>query len=168
MGCQQYPHYPQMYVRLFREKNPRLVFYNTHTHLFERESYSSLVRNHCSLFSIPLHYHTLRGDLYPNTIHTFLECSECFVSLRSFGDLPKEASEAWRMQPGILQDLESQTRHNSDKPCWSRSLEGLGALGRLGLEGLLLFVYPNLFSSGSIYHLEGGGDIFRRVLQFPL
>ena len=24
-----------------------------------------------------------------------------------------------------------------------RSLEGLGALGRLGLEGLLIFVYPN-------------------------
>ena len=75
-----YPHYPQMYERPFREKNPRLVFYNTHTHLFERESYSSLVRNHCSLFSIPLHYHTLRGDLYPNTIHTFSKCSECFWS----------------------------------------------------------------------------------------
>ena len=29
------------------------------------------------------------------------------------------------------------------KPCWSRILEGLGALGRLGLEGLLLFMYPN-------------------------
>ena len=25
----------------------------------------------------------------------------------------------------------------------ARSLEGLGPLGRLGLEGLLLFVYPN-------------------------
>ena len=25
----------------------------------------------------------------------------------------------------------------------ARSLEGLGALGTLGLEGLLLFVYPN-------------------------
>ena len=25
----------------------------------------------------------------------------------------------------------------------ARSLEGLGALGKLGLEGLLLFVYPN-------------------------
>ena len=25
----------------------------------------------------------------------------------------------------------------------TRSLEGLGALGRLGLESLLLFVYPN-------------------------
>ena len=73
------PHYPQMYVRLFREKNPRLVFYNTHTHLL-RKNYSSLVRNHYSLFSISLHYHTLRGDLYPNTIHTFLECSECFWS----------------------------------------------------------------------------------------
>ena len=24
-----------------------------------------------------------------------------------------------------------------------RSLEGLGTLGRLGLEGLLLFIYPN-------------------------
>ena len=25
----------------------------------------------------------------------------------------------------------------------ARSLEGLGALGRLGLEGLLIFVFPN-------------------------
>ena len=29
------------------------------------------------------------------------------------------------------------------------STEGLGTLGRLGLEGLLLFVYPNWFSSWS-------------------
>ena len=28
-------------------------------------------------------------------------------------------------------------------PVGARSLEGLGALGRLGLEGLLLFMYPN-------------------------
>ena len=26
----------------------------------------------------------------------------------------------------------------------ARSLEGLGTLGKLGLEGLLLFMYPNL------------------------
>ena len=31
----------------------------------------------------------------------------------------------------------------STQPRWSRSLEGLGTLGRLGLEGLLLFMYPN-------------------------
>ena len=41
-------------------------------------------------------------------------------------------------------------------------------MGRLGLEGLLLFVYSNSFSSGSIYRLEGGGEVFCRVLRFPL
>ena len=50
----------------------------------------------------------------------------------------------------------------------ARSLEGLGALGRLGLEGLLLFVYPPLFSSGSFYPLESNEEVFRRVLRFPL
>ena len=69
------------------------------------------------------------------------------------------------MQSGVLQDLK---RHGSKKPCWSRSLEGLGILGRLGLKGLLLFVYPNLLSSRSIYHLEGCGEVFHRVLRFPL
>ena len=38
----------------------------------------------------------------------------------------------------LLRDLESYTRYGSEKPCWSRSLEGLGIEGRLGLEGLLL------------------------------
>ena len=38
----------------------------------------------------------------------------------------------------LLQDLESWTRHGSEKPCWSRSLEGLGTVDRLGLEALLL------------------------------
>ena len=38
-------------------------------------------------------------------------------------------------------------------------MEGLGALGRLGLEGLLLFMYLNLLSSGSIYRLEGGREV---------
>ena len=31
----------------------------------------------------------------------------------------------------------------------ARILEGLGTSGRLGLKGLLLFMYPNRFSSGS-------------------
>ena len=50
----------------------------------------------------------------------------------------------------------------------SKSLEGSSTWGRLGCEGLLSFMYSNLFSSGSIYRLEGGGEVFRRVLQFPL
>ena len=49
----------------------------------------------------------------------------------------------WLMQwayCGIREVKEDTVRHNLVK---ARSLEGLGALGRLGLEGLLLFVYPN-------------------------
>ena len=42
---------------------------------------------------------------------------------------------------GIRQAREDK---GSAQPRWSRSLEGLGTLGRLGLEGLLLFMYPNL------------------------
>ena len=49
----------------------------------------------------------------------------------------------WLMQwayCGIREAKEDMVRLN---PIGARSLEGLGALGRLGLEGLLLFVYPN-------------------------
>ena len=42
-----------------------------------------------------------------------------------------------------------------------RSLEGLGTLGRLGLEGLLLFMYPNLILQWIIDYLEGGGEVLR-------
>ena len=64
------------------------------------------------------------------------------------------------MQSSVLWDPESQIRHSFEKPCQNRSLEGLGTLGKLGLEGLLLFLYPNLLSSGLIYRLEGGGEGF--------
>ena len=49
----------------------------------------------------------------------------------------------WLMQwayCGIREVKEDKVRHNL---VGVRSLEGLGALGRLGLEGLLLFMYPN-------------------------
>ena len=39
-------------------------------------------------------------------------------------------------------------------------------MGRLGLEGLLLFVYSNLFSSISIYRLEGGREVFAKFFGF--
>ena len=55
-----------------------------------------------------------------------------------------------------------------DVTLFVRSLEGLGALGRLGLEGLLLFMYPNYVLLWIIDRLEGGGEVFRRGLQFPL
>ena len=49
----------------------------------------------------------------------------------------------WLMQwayCGIQESKEDKVRHNL---VGARSLEGLGALGRLGMEGLLLFMYPN-------------------------
>ena len=41
---------------------------------------------------------------------------------------------------GIQEAKEDMVRLNLVR---AKSLKGLGALGRLGLEGLLLFVYPN-------------------------
>ena len=41
---------------------------------------------------------------------------------------------------GIWEAKEDKVRCN---PVGARNLEGLGASGRLGLEGLLLFIYPN-------------------------
>ena len=41
---------------------------------------------------------------------------------------------------GIRKVREDKVRHN---PVGVRSLEGLSASDRLGLEGLLLFMYPN-------------------------
>ena len=66
-----------------------------------------------------------------------------FWNLGSFGDLPKEAGEAWQMQSGILQDLESKRRQDFIKSVGSRSLEDSSTLGRLGLESFLLFMYSN-------------------------
>ena len=163
-----YPHYPQKYERLFREKNPRQVFYHTHTHLSKRESYSSLVRNHFSLFFFPLSLSYLKRRFVPKHNPHLFRVQRVFQSLKSFGDLPKESGEAWWMQQGVLRNPESQRRHDFEKSIGSRSLKGSSTLGKLGLEGLLLFVYLNLLSSGSIYRLKGGKEVFRRVLRFPL
>ena len=67
-----------------------------------------------------------------------------------------------------LLDPEIERKEGLAKSAGSRSLEGLSTYGRLGLEGLLLFMYSNLFSSGLIYSLEGGEEVFRRLRWFPL
>ena len=74
----------------------------------------------------------------------------------------------WLMQwayCGIREAKEDIVRLN---PVGARSLEGLGALGKLGLEGLLLYLcISTLFFSGSFYCLEDGGEVFCRGLRFP-
>ena len=49
----------------------------------------------------------------------------------------------------------------------ARSLESLGTLGRLGLRGLLLFMYPNFILWWIIDRLEGGREVLGRGLRFP-
>ena len=145
-----YPHYPQKYKRLFKEKNPRQVFYNTIHPYFRRESYSSLVRNHCSQFSFPFPLSYLeRRFVFKYNAHIF-KVQIVIWSLGSFGDLPKEAGKAWRMQSDVLQDSKSQRRHDSEKSVGSRSL-------RVQVhwvdQAQRVFCYsctPTLFSSGSI------------------
>ena len=50
----------------------------------------------------------------------------------------------------------------------AKSLEGLGASGKLGLEGLCYSCIPTLSFSGSFDRLKGGRELFCRVLRFPL
>ena len=67
-----------------------------------------------------------------------------------------------------LQDLKSQRRQGFEKSIGSRSLEGLSTWGRLGLEGLLLFVYSKFILQQVDFDLEGHGEVFLQVLWFPL
>ena len=67
------------------------------------------------------------------------------------------------MESGKLE--KKKVRHNL---VGARSLKGLGTSGRLGLEGLLLFMYPNYVSSGLLtawraaerFYAEGFGFLF--------
>ena len=59
------------------------------------------------------------------------------------------------MQSGILRDPKSQRRHNFEKSVGSRSLEGSSTLGRLGLEGLLLFMYSNFIFQWINFNFRG-------------
>ena len=49
----------------------------------------------------------------------------------------------WLMQWTYYRIREAKENKDQHNPVGARSLEGLGALGRLGLESLLLFMYPN-------------------------
>ena len=75
-------------------------FSTTHTPIFQRESYSSSVRNHSNLFSFPLPLPYLGRRFVPKHIPHLFRVQRVFWSWGSFGDLTKEAGEAWWMQSG--------------------------------------------------------------------
>ena len=95
-----YHHYPQKCIESIQKKT--LKKFLQHTYLV-RESYSSSKREILVVSSPPLsHSYTLRGDLYPNTTHTYLECRECFGAWESIEYLPKEVGEDWQIQLGCI------------------------------------------------------------------
>ena len=100
-----YFHYPQNCKETIQKKI--LERFLQHTH-FVRESYTSLREK--SLQSLLLsfsHCYTLRGDLYPNTTHTYLEyreCLEAWEALRICQNMPVRFGICNRM---ISRDLGS-------------------------------------------------------------
>ena len=92
------------------------------------------------LYSHPLHWHTLERFISQILISTYpYKWGGILVLEKKFRD----DQFTWLMQWAyyrIWKAKENTVRLNLVR---ARSLKGLSALGRLGLEGLLLFVYPN-------------------------
>ena len=80
-----------------------------HTHLLERENYSSFSEKSLQSLLLPLsHCHTQRGDLYPNTIHTYSKCKECFGAWEVFGICQKKLVRLGGCNRVVLRDSKSQ------------------------------------------------------------
>ena len=83
---------------------------------------------------LPLHFHTIERLIVQTLTTAFQSVKWDFGAARKHWKKPRMADATW----SLLWDPKSKTRHSFEKPCWSRSLEGLGTVGWLGLEGLLL------------------------------
>ena len=83
--------------RGYSERKHQIGFYNTTHPPFRERATHLLVRNHCSPFSFPLPLSYLEKTFVPRHNPHLFRVQRVFQSLGSFGDLPKEASEAWWM-----------------------------------------------------------------------
>ena len=134
-----------------KRKISKKGFYNTPT-LLEREL---LILREKSLQSLllpsPIVIPIERRFVHKHNPHTHLECCECFWSLGSIG-----RCQGWWMQYGVYCGIQKAREDTiSLNLVGARSLEGLGASDRLGLEGLLLFMYPNFIFQWIILPLGG-------------
>ena len=74
----------------------------------------------------------------------------------------------WLMQWAYCRIRESKEDKVRQNPVGARSLEDLGALGRLGWMVFYYSYIPTIFCTGSFDCLKGSGEVFRRTLRFPL
>ena len=113
---------------------------------------------------LPLHFNTIERLIVQTLTKPFQSVQLCFSAVGKHQKNPRMADAKW----SLLGDSESQTKHGSKKPYWSRSLKGLSTMGRLGLEGLLLTHVSQLNVQWIDYHLEGGEEVLHRGLRSPL
>ena len=136
-----------------REK-PQIVVLQHNTPIFQRESYSSLVRNHCSLFSFPLPLSYLeRRFVLKHNPHIF-KVQRVFWSLGSFRNLPKEANEAQRMQSGVFARSGKLVKTILREVRWQQELGGLKYSGQTKLGGSFIIRVLQLYSLVDRFRLE--------------
>ena len=153
-------------MRDYSKRKTLDIFSTTHTPIFQRESYSSLVRNHCNLFSFPLPLPYLRGDLYLNTTYTYLECRKYFRA--------QDALEICQKKPvrlvgcnqaycGIQKVREDMTPRNSlVVGAWKTQVHWIDQAWRV-----FCYLYtPTLFFSGSISTWRVAKRFFAKFFGF--
>lgn len=103
-------------------------------------------------------------EIYPNTIHTYFECSKCLGALGSIRAWPH--IQSIRRVDATNQCCEIR-KANENKTSWSPigrwSLEGFS----LGFEGFCVFLYFNLFTSRSFLALRITKRFLREFFSFP-
>ena len=157
----KYPHSHEMWCGYSKRKNPKRGFYNTPTqleratHFLEKSLQSLLIP---SPIVTPIERRFLSKH-YPHPVKVL----SVFGVLGSIG-----RCKGWWMLWAIVESIKLEKKQVWCNLVGARNLEGLSTLGRLGLEGLLLFMYPNYIFQWITYRLKGGGEVLRRGLWFPL
>ena len=137
-------------MRLFKEKTLNsFSLHNIPTIFRERESYSSFSKKSLQSLLLPFSYcYTLRGDLYPNTTHTYSECRQCFGAQKALGicqDKPVRLGGAVGRYCWIQITSENKTPKNSlVAKAWRFQVLWVDQTWRVFLVSL----YSSLFTSG--------------------
>ena len=130
-----YSHYPQIVRSAFQRENPRK--YTWELEIIIPTIIYTFPYDFPQL--LPLYLHILER-LITQTLTTLV------LSVKwEFGAVGKYWKEPFigESNRAELRDSKSKRRQGSKKSFGSRSLEGSSTWGRLGLEGLLLFMYSN-------------------------
>ena len=134
----------------------------------ERELPKRILKEKPQIKTRLIHLQSLHKSLFKFLNSLPLHCQTLERQLGVLGSSQEGTNLHWLMlwsSSGIREARKKKVRRNLVGVI---SLEGLGALGRLGLEGLLLSIYPNYIFQWIVYRLERGREVLRRRFRFPL